>query len=97
MPYRTDRMTVAQCGLPDRRRKLTEEQKCEIRQSSGISLRKLAAQYGVDKRTIQFVLYPERLVAARANRNWRDFHDKAKFNKSVRIYRHYKRYGEVKA
>lgn len=47
----------------DRRRKLTEEQKKEIFENKlGLSQRKLAAMYEVSRRTIQFILDPEKLI-----------------------------------
>jgi len=56
--------------MADSRRKLTDEQKDEIRK---IPLKKgrftgateIARIYGVSKRTIQFILEPERLIANR--------------------------------
>ena len=47
----------------DRRRKLTPEDKIEILEghSMGMSINKLAAFFDVSRRTIQFILFPDRL------------------------------------
>jgi len=46
----------------DARRRLTNDQKDAIRQNPlGLSVRALSEQYHVSKRTVQFILYPERL------------------------------------
>ena len=61
----------------DRRKKLTDEQKREIREryhEGGVSMRGLAKDWGVSKRTIQFAVYPERYEAAKQRRRdaWAD-------------------------
>jgi hypothetical protein len=96
MPYKTDKMNLKQLGLPDRRLKLTPEQRAEIHEgglSGSVSLRGLSRQYGVSRRLVQFICWPERQEKANENHDWRNFHDKAKFNASVRKHRNYKRYG----
>jgi len=72
----------------DKRRKLTVIQKREIKNlGAGYGIRALSRKYEVDKRTIQFVLYPERLVAAKINRDWRKYHDRTKLTVAVRKLR----------
>lgn len=66
MPYKSERMKLSR--EQDRRIKLSEQQKGKIRveYASGlISQRKLAEKYAVSKRTIQFVLDPEKEKRAR--------------------------------
>lgn len=52
----------------DRRIKLTESQRCEIREryrAGGVSTYQLANEYGVSRRAIDFALHPERYERAR--------------------------------
>jgi hypothetical protein len=59
----------------DRRRKLTDEQREEIKKKheSGQGIRALAREYSVDKRLIQFILFPERYEKAK-----KDFKERRK-------------------
>lgn len=53
----------------DRRRKLSDEQKAEIymlREVDGLSTYRLAEMFGVSRRTIDFVLNPDRLESVKA-------------------------------
>lgn len=62
MPYKSEKIII-EGTKHDRRRRLTEEEKDKIRALKGtVSVHKLAETYGVSRRTIQFILYPERLV-----------------------------------
>ena len=61
MPYKSQKIKIAGSQY-DRRIKLTNEQKSEIHKNElGLSQRALAAQYGVSRRTIQFILDPDKL------------------------------------
>ncbi len=61
MPYKSRKIIIAG-GKYDRRIKLTAEEKKEIYANPlGLSQRKLASIYGVSRRTIQFILDPEKL------------------------------------
>lgn len=61
MPYKSEKIKIAG-GKYDRRIKLTPEQKEEIRKNTeGLSQRVLANKYGVSRRTIQFILNPDKL------------------------------------
>ena len=61
MPYKSEKIKIAGTKH-DRRIKLTPEQKEEIFQNkSGLSQRGLAKEYGVSRRTIQFILDPNKL------------------------------------
>jgi DNA-binding XRE family transcriptional regulator len=61
MPYKSEKIKIAGTKH-DRRIKLTPEQKEEIYHNNlGLSQRELAREYGVSRRTIQFILDPEKL------------------------------------
>lgn len=61
MPYKSEKIKIAGTKH-DRRVKLTPEQKDVIHQNiSRLSQRELAKKYGVSRRTIQFILNPEKL------------------------------------
>ena len=94
MPYKTEKMR-----LPpelDRRRKLSDEQKDEIKHkysTSLYSLNMLAREYGVSKKTILLIVNPEskRKNDERIKEHWKDYvADKEKHNAIMREYRAYK-------
>lgn len=84
----------------DRRIKLTDEQRAEIRAryaEGGISTYKLANEYGVSRRTIDFVLHPERYDRCREQFKERRKDGRYTPNKEDRAYimrehRAYKRF-----
>ena len=51
MPYKSERLRIAGTGY-DKRRKLSEQDKADIKELTGMSIRGIARMYGVDKRTI---------------------------------------------
>lgn len=59
MPYKSERIKIAGSKY-DRRIKLTDQDKDDIKNMVGMSIRGIARMYCVDKRLIQFILYPER-------------------------------------
>lgn len=92
-------MAGLQGTIYDRRRRLTEEQKEDIRtlrEIEGLSTYRLAEMFGVSRRTIDFVLNPDRLekvksqTAGRA-RDGRYRPDTATATENVRRTREYKR------
>lgn len=93
MPYKSEKIKISSTEY-DRRRKLTDEDKEEIKQLVGMSIRGIARMYGVDKRLIQFILYPERHTKNLADRRARggsmQYYDKEKHTKYIRKHRHYK-------
>ena len=90
MPRISDSIPINNPKL-DRRVKLQPEQKKEIlTKGAGYGIRKLAREYGVDKRLIQFIFYPERITASRKNRDWRRYYTKESNATSQREHRHYK-------
>lgn len=92
-------MAGLQGTIYDRRRRLTEEQKDEIRalrEIEGLSTYRLAERFGVSRRTIDFVLNPDRLekvksqTAVRA-KDGRYRLETSAATESVRRTREYKR------
>lgn len=94
MPYKSSSIKLSQ--EQDRRRKLTEEQKEEIRKiyESGVcGTRPLAKQFGVSRSTIQIIVNPSRAdaVKQRAKEHWRDYKQpKEEWAKTMREHRQYK-------
>ena len=84
----------------DKRRKLTAEDRQAIRDAylrGEASTRKLAREYGVSRRLIQFTIYPERrehnLNVRRARRKalgYDPYYDREKHNEDMRVHRAYK-------
>lgn len=95
MPYKTEKQK-----LPpelDRRRKLNEEQKDEIKHkySTGVySLNGLAKEYGVSKKTILLIVNPEskRKNDERIRDHWRDYaptrEERNAIQREHRAYKH---------
>lgn len=93
MPYKSEKIKLSE--YQDRRRKLTEDQKEEIRKiyASGVcGTRPLAKQYGVSKSTIQLIVNPTRreAVKRRIKEHWRDYYDTKKAVEAIRKTRKYK-------
>ena len=81
MPYLAEKIPIAGTEH-DARIKLTLTDKARIREfhAGGESIRSLARGFGVSRRLIQFVLFPERKVQDLANRaargGWKQYYDK---------------------
>ena len=94
MPYKSSKLKLS--PEQDRRVKLTEEQREEIRQiyASGVcGMRPLAKQFGVSRSTIQVIVSPKRAayVKQRAKEHWRDYRPtKEEWAATIREHRHYK-------
>ena len=95
MPYKCERIKLPE--RLDRRIKLLREQKSEIcllRHCENLSQRKLARMFGVSRRTIQFVLDPEKLEANKKARElrggWALYYDAEKHRDYVKGHRRYK-------
>lgn len=95
MPYKVEKMK-----LPpelDRRRKISDEQKEEIKHkySTGLySYNQLAKEYGVSKKLILITVNPEskRKNDTRIKEHWRDYRpDKAEWAAIMREHRAYKK------
>ena len=94
MPYKSS--TIKLSETQDRRRKLTDEQKEEIKRiyaEEKVGQRPLAKQFGVSRSTIQLIVNPERAktVKERIKKHWRDYRpSKEDWAKTIREHRHYK-------
>lgn len=95
MPSKSDHIKLK--PEQDRRRKLTDEQKEEIRKiyaTGTCGMRPLAKQFEVSRTTIQLIVNPERAekVKQRIKERWRDYvPDKKTRNMIMRKHRAYKR------
>ncbi|MGX1195771.1 hypothetical protein [Metabacillus sp. SLBN-84] len=104
MPALVDKLTIKKHGTSeklDRRVKLTDDDKNAIRyrwfnshESERPTMTALAAQYRVDRRLIQFVLFPEREVRHKEQASMRRkdgrYYNKEKSRKNMQRYREYK-------
>ena len=94
MPFKSEKIKLPE--KYDRRRKLTSDQKDEIRQKyeSGFgSLQSLANEYGVSKKTILLIVNPKSKEKndKRIKDHWREYQaSKDERNKIVRDHRQYK-------
>jgi len=104
MPYKSEKIKIAGTKH-DRRIKLTPEQKEEIYQNkSGLSQRALAKEYGVSRRTIQFILDPEKLKENLKRREERggtmQYYKPSEWAETMKEHRRYKQdlklKGEIK-
>ena len=100
MPRKTDTISLGSLEdkMLDRRRKLTPEQRAEIRLlhvEGKTSQRSLASMYGVSRRTIQFIVSPEKLAQNKERRlergGWRQYYDKTTHAEAVKEHRQYKK------
>lgn len=94
MPYKSQNLKIAGTSH-DRRRRLTDKQKDEINAlKDSISVTSCAKIYGVSKRTIQFLWYPERLERNKQLRQERgghhQYYDKEKHREYIKQHRHHK-------
>ena len=99
-PYRKILFTRLPEAL-DRRRKIPTEEHDYIRKrhKEGEAIRAIARSYNVDKRLIQFIIFPERLEVQRKRKHEQKYsqkyyHDKVKGKKwadIMREHRHYKK------
>ena len=94
MPYKSEKIKLNEAQ--DRRKKLTEEQREEIKElySTGLySLNRLARQYNVSKKTILLIVNKESAERAKEYRkeHWKEWQRKGdEWNETVRKYRKYK-------
>lgn len=94
MPYKSEKIKLN--PSQDRRRKLTEEQKEEIRSiyKTGVcGTRPLAKQFGVSRSTIQVIVNPNiaERHKTRAKEHWRDYKQpKEEWAATMREHRRYK-------
>lgn len=104
VPYKSDKIKLA--GLQDRRRKLTDEQRTEIKDLYGTglySLNDLAKRFGVSKKSVLLIVNKDSATKARQYRkdHWKDWQRTGEewndIVKKTRAYKHelYKN-GEMK-
>lgn len=98
MPYKFETQHLKRRKEDDSRIKLTDNDKTEIRKlySTGMfSQRKLAEMFNVSRRSIQFILSPEKLKENYKQRLQRGkdgrYYDKEKQKEYMRKYRHEKK------
>lgn len=96
MPYKTSKLAL-NCPFLDKRSKLLPCQKEMIvhyRETEGLSQNKLAKKFSVSKRTISFILNPEKLIENKKRREERGgsniYYDKDKHTKAIREHRKHK-------
>jgi len=96
MPYKSDQPGQYIAPADDRRRKLTDAQREEVREqhAQGASQRALALHFGVSRRLISFILDPAKEAAAKAayieRRKDGRYYDPAKHTEQVRAHRRHK-------
>lgn len=94
MPYKSEKIKLK--GLQDRRRKLTDDQKEEIRRlyEKGLgSWNSLAKQFGVSKKTIGMIVNPKVMDKNKQyiKDHWKDYQEsKYDHAKTIREHRRYK-------
>ena len=94
MPYKSEKLKLNE--NQDRRRKLTDEQREEIKRiyaEGKCGTRPLAKQFGVSRGTIQVIVNPA--IKQRhhdyASKHWRDYRPtKEEWAEIIREHRHYK-------
>ena len=94
MPFKSEKIKIEGTKF-DRRIKLTQEQKDQIADLKGkISRIACANQFGVSKRTIDFIWYPERLERNKQLRQERggskQYYDRVKWAEQMKEHRDYK-------
>jgi len=95
MPYKTDKLKLDNVFF-DKRTKILPCQKLLIPflYESNMSIRSIARRYNVDKRAIQFILFPERHQKNLDDRELRGgtmrYYDKEYHKEQMKIHRKYK-------
>ena len=94
MPYKSEKIKLQ--GLQDRRKRLTDEQREEIKELYGTglySLNDLAKKFNVSKKSILLIVNKESAEKAKQYRkeHWREWQRTGEeWNETVRKYRKYK-------
>lgn len=94
MPYKSEKIKLK--GLQDRRKRLTDEQRNEIRELYGTgqySLNNLADRFNVSKKTILLIVNKDSAEKAKQYRkeHWKDWKQtKEEHNESIKNTRRYK-------
>lgn len=95
MPRKSDGLTIKNKNL-DRRVKLTDEDREAIKELKGqMTQTSVAKMYNVDRRTISFIWFPEKLEQNKQRRAERggsaQYYDREKHNAAMREHRNYKK------
>jgi hypothetical protein len=96
MPYKFDTNKLRIGSDNDRRIKIPKSEHAAIFElhKLGIAIRAIGRKYGVDHRTIQFILFPERLEICRQHLQNRggskQYYDKDKWKLIMREHRAYR-------
>ena len=94
MPYKSEKIKLQ--GLQDRRKRLTDEQREEIKELYGTgfySLNDLAKKFNVSKKSILLIVNKESAERAKQYRkeHWKEWQRKGEeHNKAIKNTRHYK-------
>lgn len=94
MPYKSEKIKLK--GLQDRRKRLTDEQRKEIKELYGTgfySLNDLAKRFNVSKKTILLIVNDESAERAKQYRkeHWKDWQRKGEeHNEAIKKTRYYK-------
>lgn len=94
MPYKSEKIKLQ--GLQDRRKRLTDEQRKEIKELYGTgfySLNDLAKKFNVSKKTILLIVNSDSAEKAKQYRkeHWKDWQRKGEeHNEAIKKTRHYK-------
>lgn len=97
MPRKSDNVPINNPSL-DRRVKLTEEQRMQIKEiylAGGTSYQKLADEYGVSKRLVMFIVNPEKEKIAKEQYKQRRkdgrYYNKEEHTRQIKEHRQYKK------
>lgn len=94
MPYKSEKIKLQ--GMQDRRKKLTDEQREEIKElygTGGYSLNGLAKMFGCSKKTVLLIVNENSAERAKQYRkeHWREWQRTGEeWNETIRKYRAYK-------
>jgi len=97
MPEKVDKLKVSELGIEDKRRKISEALKEEIkdRYAAGQSQRKISRDTGVSRRMVKFILFPEEyekhLEDRRKRKVWKKYYDKDKHREAIKDLRQRKK------
>lgn len=96
MPRITDAIAIDNKFL-DRRTRLLPCQKEMIGwwHNNGLSINKIAKLFNVNKRAVQFILFPERLKKNKEDREarggWKQYYNKGEHAQTIKEHRNYKK------
>lgn len=95
MPLKVDKINISETKY-DRRRKLSQEDRKTIKMlhRRGLSIRAIAQTFFVSRRSIQYIIYPERLVRhkmLKKEAGWKKYYNKDKHAKAMSRTRDYKK------